>query len=156
MGPCLPGTAGCSFCIVTMASPQTENGYTRIANELLEAFIYASFTEYQRKVVLYIWRKTYGFGKKGDWIANSQFVVGTGIAKGHVSRTVKELEIARVVTRRGNYLSVNKDFTQWLKVTRRGNSSYSTGTQESYPDGNYKRKKKLYKRNFLLKQAPMI
>ena len=115
-----------------MASPQKENGYTTIANELLEAFILYKFTEYQRVIILHIWRKTYGFNKNKDWIANSQFVRATGIRKGHVSRTLKELKELGIVTCTGNKLSVNKDLEEW-KVTSRGNNSYLYRSQELPP-----------------------
>ena len=112
-----------------MASPQKENGFTPIAHELLEAFILAKFTEYQRKIVLFIWRKTYGWNKKEDDISNSQFVIGTGINKGNVSRTIKELKNAKVVISRDNKLKVNKNYEEW-KVISRDNKSYLTGKQK--------------------------
>ncbi len=105
-----------------MANPQKESGYTAIANELLEAFALHKFTEYQRSVVLVIWRKTYGFGKKEDWIANSQFVLATGIRKEHISHTLLALTALNVVARTGNKLSVNKDWESWKVACRRNGS----------------------------------
>lgn len=106
-----------------MASPQKENGFTPIANELLEAFVIHKFTEYQRVIILFIFRKTYGWSKKEDWISNSQFVEGTGISKGNISRTLKELKLLKVVICRDNKLSINKDWEKWGVICR-DNKSY--------------------------------
>ncbi|WP_374993057.1 replication protein, partial [Burkholderia multivorans] len=47
-------------------SPQIEDGYTRIANELYEAILGFGFTQRQLLVLLTVLRKTYGYGKKED------------------------------------------------------------------------------------------
>jgi phage replication O-like protein O len=102
---------------VQEASPQLENGYTRLANELLDALIGAGLTSRQWAVVMAVVRKTYGFNKKSDEIGLSQLVLMTGIDKAHLSRTVRELETARVVHREagthGHKLSINKHHKQW-------------------------------------------
>ncbi len=41
-----------------------DDGYTRIANELLEAVMLAGLTQHQLLVFLAVMRKTYGFNKK--------------------------------------------------------------------------------------------
>jgi len=96
-----------------MHSPQKEDGYTPIANILFEAFYCAKFTEYERVCVMHIWRKTYGWSKKEDWIANSQFAEETGIPKPHVTRTLKALKEKNIVTSSGNKITVNKRYYEW-------------------------------------------
>ncbi|HCO7285777.1 TPA: NinE family protein [Escherichia coli] len=49
-----------------------DDGYTRFANELLEAIASADLTARQLKVMLAYVRKTYGFNKKTDRIADEQ------------------------------------------------------------------------------------
>ncbi|MBB3004401.1 phage replication O-like protein O [Paraburkholderia tropica] len=99
------------------ASPQLENGYTRLANELLDALIGAGLTARQWAVIMAIIRKTYGFNKKADEIGLSQLSAMTGIDKAHLSRTVRELEAAKVIHRaagvHGHSLSINKKYKQW-------------------------------------------
>lgn len=99
------------------ASPQLENGYTKLANELLEALICAGLTARQWAVVMAIIRKTYGFNKKADEIGLSQLAAMTGIDKAHLSRTVRELEACKVIHREagthGHSLSINKKHKQW-------------------------------------------
>jgi phage replication O-like protein O len=59
-----------------MASPQLENGYTKIANELLDVLM--RHPEVMKgslfQVIAVVWRKTYGWDKKEDSISISQFV----------------------------------------------------------------------------------
>lgn len=98
-------------------SPQLENGYTKLANELLDALIGAGLTARQWAVAMAIIRKTYGFNKKADEIGLSQLAAMTGIDKAHLSRTVRELEAAKVIRREagthGHSLSINKKHKQW-------------------------------------------
>ena len=75
-----------------MANPQLENGYTRIANELLEAIIRFPFNGSQLRLFLFLIRKTYGYQKKMDNISISQFVKATGLNRRTVVRELKRLE----------------------------------------------------------------
>ncbi len=114
-------------------SPQLENGHIRIANELFEAFYRCKLTEYERVIMMHIWRKTYGFNKHTDWIANSQFSEETGIPRPHVTRTVKTLITKKIVTRAGNKLSIDKNYKSWLvewRVTSPGNRVTSSGNKK--------------------------
>lgn len=52
-----------SVSVVERQVADIDDGYTRIANELLEAVMAADLTARQLKVVLAVIRKTYGFGK---------------------------------------------------------------------------------------------
>ena len=94
--------------------PQLENGYARIANEILEELSSTYLSPYEWQVLMFIFRKTYGFGKKSDWIANSQLVSVTGIHKAHISRTIKKLKDRNIVTQTGNKISFNKNYSSWL------------------------------------------
>lgn len=100
-----------------LASPQLEEGYTRLANELLDAMLRAGLTSRQWAVVMAVVRKTYGYNKKSDDIGLGQLATMTGIDKAHLSRTVRELAGSRVLHRKvgafGHTLSVNKNYAQW-------------------------------------------
>ncbi len=121
-----------------MTSPQKENGFTPIANEILEALGKTNLSSYQSRLLFIIWRKTYGFGKKQDWLSNSQLVVLTGLRKQHVSRAKKELIERKLVTNRGNKIQFNKHYSQWgelpksvtkEKVTNRGSKVTDLGAK---------------------------
>ena len=99
-----------------MASPQIEDGYTRIANEILEELIRRNLSPNQWRVLLYIIRKTYGFQKKADYIANFQIVEATRLCKAVVSRCLKNLGDMQLITRKGKYIGFQKDWEKWPKL----------------------------------------
>lgn len=74
-----------------MANPQLENGYTRIANEIIEALAKLKLTPYEWRVLMVILRKTFGYGKPEDAISLSQFKNVTNIQTQHIHRTLISL-----------------------------------------------------------------
>lgn len=102
------------------ANPQKENGYVPIANELVEALGKFRIPGECQQVLWVIFRKTYGFNKKEDAIANTQFVEATGMKKGNVSRSLSKLIINNIViksdnkSKDGNILKINKDYHSWI------------------------------------------
>jgi len=101
-----------------MASPQVENGYIEIAHEIAVALMRTNLSAYQSRIIWALWRKTWGWHKKEDWISNSQFVDMTGISKGHVARTIKELTMRNIVTNSGKKIAFNKDYTRWCELPK--------------------------------------
>jgi len=124
-----------------MINPQIENGYTKIANEIMEALSATRIAGEQMQCLLFILRKTYGFNKKEDTIPLSQFVKATGIRKPHICRALNNLKERKIiVTKNGNKkhptYSFNKRYDQWkllpkmvtlpktvIGVTKNGNPS---------------------------------
>ena len=104
------------------ANPQTENGYTKIANEIMDALAKMRIPGEARQVLDVIIRKTYGWGKKKDAIATSQFMALTGLKKGMVHRARKRLLYANLITVYKNddsqvlSYSFQKDYTKWDKL----------------------------------------
>ena len=100
-----------------MPTPQIEDGYTRIANELLEQILLYPFSKRQLVVMLAIIRKTYGYGKKTDDMTVTQIASMTRIARQHVSATISELEAIGAVLKQDGYhgyrLGIQKDFSIW-------------------------------------------
>lgn len=97
-----------------MASPQLENGHTRIANEILDMLMKLVIPPNQRQVLDCIMRKTWGYQKKVDRIANSQIAEATGLARPTVSRCLKALTAQNLITRQGKNLGVQKDWERWI------------------------------------------
>lgn len=123
-----------------MASPQKENGYTPIANEILEAFGRIRIAGEAWQVLSILLRKTYGFHKKEDRIALSQLCLATGLKKPTICKALNKLVMMNVITKKdtpeGNIWSINKDFDTWkplpkkvtlpkkvMRVTQKGNAS---------------------------------
>jgi len=97
-----------------MASPQLENGYTQVANEILEALVKINLSPYESRVLWFIIRKTYGWHKTTDWISLSQITTGTAIAKPNVCRTIKWLSSRNIITRPDSrHVGFQKDYTKW-------------------------------------------
>lgn len=116
-----------------MVSPQKENGFTPIAHDIIEAFYRCKLLEYERVIMLCIWRKTYGWNKKEDWIANSQFHEETGIPKPHITRTLKSLREKHIVTKDDKKVTINKNYWMWKvewRVTSPGNRVTSPGNKK--------------------------
>jgi len=92
-----------------MASPQLENGYTKIANEILEALAKVSFRGSTRNVLDCVLRKTYGFSKKEDKISISQFCQMIGVSKRTVIYSIQELEEKNIIFVKKNVNEGEKD-----------------------------------------------
>lgn len=90
-----------------------DDGYTRIANELLEAVMAADLTARQLKVVLAVIRKTYGFGKKFDRITNTQIAMMTGIHHTHVCKAKNDMIAMNIIISNGQTIGVNKVISEW-------------------------------------------
>lgn len=100
-----------------MANPQLENGHTRIANEILEALIAANLSGQEMSAALFVIRKTYGFGKKEDYISLSQFQTALNISKTRASQIVNSLQLKKILTVKENINGLTKKyiFNKYLK-----------------------------------------
>lgn len=103
-----------------MASPQTEDGYTKIANELLDALCRIHLSGNEWCYVHALIRKTYGYNKKEDWITNSQICLVTGMNRQRVSEAKKVLVERGIVTENRNKISLNKNYEDWKLLRKSG------------------------------------
>ncbi len=106
-----------------MANPQTENGFTQIANELLEALGRIRIPGEARQVLDVIVRKTYGFGQKEDAIALSQLCKHTGLNKPAVCRGLAKLRMMNLIIEKDNDIAnirrINKDYDTWKPLSKK-------------------------------------
>jgi phage replication O-like protein O len=106
-----------------MASPQKGDGYTDIANDIMDHLCKLRIPGEARQVLDLIFRKTYGFSKKTDKISLSQFVEKTGLSKPHVCKALSTLsEMKLIITQKGNDMntySFNKDYDQWQPLPKK-------------------------------------
>jgi len=105
-----------------MANPQLEDGYTRIANGLLEAIYSSDLNGTQFKIVLCVWRFTYGFQRKECKLSEAFISKAIDRHKKQVAPEIRKLisrgilkvvEDATFTTPR--MLSFNKDFEEWVQ-----------------------------------------
>lgn len=110
-----------------MASPQTENGFTQIANELLDALCRIRIAGEPRQCLGFIIRKTYGYNKKEDAIPLSQFCLATGLCRPSVCRAIKQLLAMNLINKNATSsitkYRFNKDFDTWKPLTKTLHSS---------------------------------
>lgn len=111
-----------------MTGPQKENGYTPIANEILEQLAKIRIPGQARQVLDVILRQTYGWNKKADVITLSKLSEATGIEKPHVIRAKNKLLAMNLIAQKGNKkvakkgnrigltYSFNKHYKDWKQV----------------------------------------
>ena len=102
-----------------MASPQLENGYSRISNEILEQVAASNFNGGELRILLMLWRQTYGYGGRKKYaISISKYQSLTGMSRQGVIKTLKSLQAKNVIRKVGrkegtNEWQYNKDSTSW-------------------------------------------
>jgi len=107
-----------------MINPQKENGYTAIANEILEKLCSYRLSGEEMKLLLTVIRKTYGFQKKEDHIAISQFMEMTGMKKSNCQRAITKLKnkgilVIKKDNQTGNIYLFNKHFDEWEQLSKK-------------------------------------
>jgi len=95
-----------------------KENYTKVSNKLLEILARTKLSDYEHRYIAHVLRKTCGWRKENDYIANSQFVIATNIKKYHVWRTEKRLLWRRIVTKEGNRIAINTNYEQWRELPK--------------------------------------
>jgi phage replication O-like protein O len=136
-----------------MASPQTENGFTKIANEVFEELVKTALLGAEFQICFFVIRKTYGYNKKEDRISLTQFEKGTNLSRPTVVKSLKNL-VAKNVLKRSESLiyKFNKDYETWvvntaLLVKHNDATSKDRFTKIGKDGLTHKRKKKMTKEN---------
>lgn len=107
-------------------SPQLENGFLRIANELADALARVSLSSTESRIVWFVIRKTYGYrdangdSKKIDRISGSQFAGATGLTERSARRAIATLIRRQILftEREGIHrvlYGLQKDYGRWDK-----------------------------------------
>ena len=106
-----------------MASPQIENGYLKIANEIIDFLIHYKLRGEEWLILLTVWRKTYGYNKTDDKISLSQFAELTHLKRANVVRAIKGLVSKGILasiksdTSEPTSYSFIKDYEKWKVVS---------------------------------------
>jgi phage replication O-like protein O len=133
-----------------MASPQTGNGFIRIANELWDEVIRRDFSKRQKDIIDFIWRLSYGCQKKTAYIPKLVYFELCGIGRNHIKEELQYLESCRVIfwDREEKTFEVNKDHEQWQVSPVKGWKEFKfdellhLNMQKSSQNGNEKVPKK--------------
>ena len=106
-----------------MANPQVEDGYTKIANELMDALIKVPIGNADAQVMYAILRKTYGWSKKEDSISIGQLQEMTRLARRTVIYALKNLESKNMIVIKRisveginapSKISFQKNYNKWV------------------------------------------
>ncbi|EKS5462310.1 replication protein [Escherichia coli] len=92
---------------------QLEDGFTRVANELLDAVMASGLSETELCVVLAVWRKTYGYNKKMDWVSNDQLEQMIAKHHTHCSTAKSQLVAKKVLVQEGRNVGMNTSIIEW-------------------------------------------
>ena len=136
-----------------MANPQLSNGYTKIANELLEAICRLNISGNEMRILLYIIRRTYGFNSSYAEMPLSEISVAVGIRSVHVSRALKRLAELNIIERHSSKgvspqtVSLVKNYDKWavencivlplpktVTVTKNGNPTITKNGNCTYKE----------------------
>ena len=108
-----------------MPNPQIEDGYTKIANELLEALAKIRISGVARQVFDVILRKTYGVNKVRDKISLKQMQGFTGLKKPVIVRArekLLEMNLINVINNDNGKTTtywINKRYNTWKPLSKK-------------------------------------
>nr|WP_310616670.1 replication protein [Pantoea cypripedii] len=111
-----------------------DDGFTRVANELLDAVLASGLTEIQLHIVLAVWRKTYGWNKKMDWISNEEFERMTTKDRTKCSTAKNQLIRMQVLVQKGRSVGMNKNISEWETKFNGFSKSFTESVKESFTE----------------------
>ncbi len=115
-----------------------DDGFTRIANELLEAVMHAGLSQHQLLVFMAVMRKTYGFNKKSDWVSNEQISMLTGILPHKCSAAKSALVKRGILTQTGRVIGINKAVSEWSSLPVKGTEKKTYLKKVTLPESGKK------------------
>jgi phage replication O-like protein O len=120
-----------------MADVQLENGFLRIANTIFDNIVKMPLNGTQFRIVLLLWRETYGFNRKECPLSLSYISKATGASKRFISSELKKLVDANIILifkaatfTDPQILVFNKDFETWDCSTLQQVNDSSTGDEQ--------------------------
>jgi len=130
-------------------SAQLENGFTRIANEILDELAKAKLNATQMKIILCCIRYTYGFSRKSHELSLTFITSYTGVSKRYVSAELNKLIKSKILLVKkqhsssgsGRVLMFNKNYKQWdfkgaVNNSSTGEESFNTGDEQYFTAGD--------------------
>jgi|GEM_PF-1784999 phage replication O-like protein O len=103
-----------------MADVQPENGFTRIANQILENIIKLSLNGTQFRIIMLVWRETYGFNRKEHSLSETFIASRLGLQRQNIHREVKGLFDSKILVivheatfNSSRVIAFNKNYDEW-------------------------------------------
>lgn len=122
-----------------MPAAQLEDGYTRIANDILEAMAATKLSAIHYRIIFIIWRYTYGFQRKEHAISLQFLATATGYDKRQLQRELKKLEDMKIIYQevesgKARTIGFNKNTDEWGETI--GNSTNGNFTNGNCTNGD--------------------
>jgi phage replication O-like protein O len=122
-----------------MASPQLEHGYTRIANEILEALARSELSGCELRILCLIFRESYGRSRKDAELSYSELAKRVKMQRPNAMRVIAGLRGAGIILVHGGTGIQNdpshktrfifrKDYHQWTGIKKRSGIQMDTST----------------------------
>lgn len=108
----------------------TDDGYARLANMLLEEYAGADLTKRQFKVLLAVLRLTYGWNKKIDRISDSQISEIARLPVKRCNEAKLQLVEMNILIQRGRQFGPNKNVSEW-RIPQSEGLSLNSGDKKS-------------------------
>lgn len=125
-----------------MASPQTENGFTRIANELMEVIPLYKFNGTQFRILFVVLRYTYGFQRKSHELSLTFIADSTGMHKQQIKRELDILIKNKVLIEeeppsfnKSRIIQFNKNYKEWL-ISRQSAKTLTVNKEDDTQSAN--------------------
>ncbi|WLQ15394.1 replication protein [Hahella aquimaris] len=92
-----------------------DNGFFRLANELADSLCKVELSGRQYRVFMALIRKTYGYGKKYDWIVAEQLcqLMSYEGCPSHIRADIRELKARRMIVVDGRQMGPNPVISDW-------------------------------------------
>lgn len=131
-----------------MANPQLHNGHTRIANEILEQIMKTNLNGTQYRILMAVWRYTYGFQRKEFEMSLSFLAKAIDAGRSQVDRELNALIDRNIITvieigsKGARVMSFNKNYKEWNEKEPGGMPVVipSKGEKKKMPTSNRKYK----------------
>ena len=107
-----------------MANPQLKNGHTRIANEIFEQMMKTNLNGTQFRLVMAIWRYTYGFQRKTNEMSVNFLAKTINAGRTQVIRELtalidrKIVKVIEIGSKGARIMSFNKNYKEWEEKER--------------------------------------
>ncbi|WP_312474162.1 replication protein [Neobacillus sp.] len=120
-----------------MSGIQNNEWFTKISNQSLEAIQRYKFTTNQLKIILVVWRYTYGYQREEHEFSLGFLESTTNLTRTRVSESLKGLienkvllEIQKGGGRKSKILSFNKNYDEW-QIEKYSSTSLQNDTSRS-------------------------
>ncbi|GED35054.1 replication protein [Brevibacillus centrosporus] len=123
-----------------MTTPQIEDGYTRLANEILTHIMKASLNGTQFRIVMAVWRFTYGFQRKEHELSIGFIAQAIDASRGQVDRELSALIERNIITvvatglRGSRVIRFNKNHSEWVEPQQPLEAPKGKGKKKPSPE----------------------